>query len=211
MPLWSAVYRPPSKWYNTFINKFPGGNLKQLRDYVGLFLTAGVVIFLDQWSKLLVLTSLAPSEQWLPDRMDWLMPYARIINWHNSGAAFGMFQGMGGVFTVLAFVVTALIIYYYPRVDARDWWLKLAMGMQMGGALGNVIDRLTRGQVTDFISVGSFPVFNVADSSISIGVAVLIIGTWVREMQERNQIQVAKAAESLSVESADVEGENTGG
>ena len=61
------------------------------------------------------------------------------------GAAFGLFTGYGWVFTILAFVVVGLIIYYYPQVEQQDWWLKLAMGMQMGGALGNVVDRLLRG------------------------------------------------------------------
>jgi signal peptidase II len=99
-----------------------------------------------------------------------------------------MFQGASLVFTVLAFLVIAAILYYYPRVDAEDWPLRLAMGLQMGGALGNLGDRLTQnGQVTDFISVGSFPVFNIADSSISVGVAVLILGVWWKERQEKKQ------------------------
>jgi signal peptidase II len=55
------------------------------------------------------------------------------------------------------------------------------MGMQLGGALGNLIDRVTRGEVTDFISVGNFAVFNIADASISVGVAVLLIGMWWKE------------------------------
>jgi signal peptidase II len=162
--------------------------LKKIFNYLGLFGVAGVVIALDQWTKALVRANIAPSELWLPAGFDWLMPYARLINWHNSGAAFGSFQGFSLVFTVLAFVVSGLIIYYYPQVAPADWWLKLAMGMQLGGALGNVVDRLTQqGQVTDFISVGTFPVFNVADSSISVGVAILLLGVWIKERAERKQ------------------------
>ena len=94
-----------------------------------------------------------------------------------------------------AFVVIGAIIYYYPRVDPDDWTLKLAMGLQLSGAAGNLIDRLVMRKVTDFISVGTFPVFNVADSSITIGVIVLLLGVWIRERQERKK----KAAEgSLS-------------
>jgi signal peptidase II len=174
-------------------------------------LTAGIVVGLDQWTKALVRATLAPNEVWLPPQFNWLMPYARIIHWYNSGAAFGMFQGQGWIFTVLAFVVAALIIYYYPRVEAEEWWLKLAMGMQMGGALGNVIDRLTRGQVTDFISIGTFPVFNVADSSISVGVAILLLGVWIKEMQEHKQAQADASAEHPGVEPANGQGENPGG
>ena len=187
--------------------------MKQFRDYLGLFGLAGIIIVLDQWTKALVRANIAPSDMWLPTGLDWLMPYARIINWHNSGAAFGSFQGYGWVFTVLAFVVTALIIYYYPRVDAHDWWLKLAMGMQMGGALGNVVDRLTRqGQVTDFISVGNFPVFNIADSSISVGVAILLLGVWLKEAYEKKQAAMENASVAgAESETTDGQGEQTGG
>ncbi len=156
--------------------------MKLIKNYAALFLVAGLIIALDQWTKLLVRT-LPLGGTWLPEGWEWLAPYARIVHWHNTGAAFGSFQGFGLVFTILAFLVSGLIIYYYPQVDARDWWLRLAMGMQLGGALGNVIDRLTQGDlstlttgpVTDFISVGNFAVFNVADASISVGVAVLLL------------------------------------
>lgn len=183
--------------------------MKLIREYLGLFLIAGIIIGLDQWTKYLIRTNLTPNEIWLPAQMQWLMPYARIIHWYNSGAAFGMFQGLGWVFTILAFVVAGLIIYYYPRVEPGEWWLKLAMGMQMGGALGNVVDRLTRGQVTDFISIGTFPVFNVADSSISVGVAILLLGVWIKEMKERKQAEAV--ADPPGMEPANGQGENPGG
>jgi signal peptidase II len=168
--------------------------LKYLRNYIFLFLVAGLIIAFDQWTKTLVRT-LPVGSTWLPAGLEWLSPYARIVHWYNTGAAFGSFQGYGLIFTVLAFVVAGLIIYYYPQVDARDWWLKLAMGMQLGGALGNVVDRLTRGDlktfttgpVTDFISVGNFAVFNVADASISVGVVVLLIGAYYKEMSDRKK------------------------
>lgn len=190
-------------------------------DYLRLFGVAGVVIALDQWTKALVRANIPFAEAWLPDQLSWLSPYARILNWSNSGAAFGSFQGFSWVFTVLAFVVAGMIIYYYPRVDAADWWLKLAMGMQMGGALGNVVDRLTnQGQVTDFISVGTFPVFNIADASISVGVAILVLGMWVKEQAERKQAKAAAQSETLppiapaetpQAESADGQGHGAGG
>ena len=97
-----------------------------------------------------------------------------------------MFQQGGGVFAILAVIVVIAIIYYFPRVEEDDWPLRLAMGMQLAGALGNLIDRLTLGgKVTDFISVMTFPVFNVADSSITLGVAVLILGVWWKERHEK--------------------------
>ncbi len=152
---------------------------KYLRDYGYLLSLAALIITLDQWTKALVRSNLDFEEIWSP--WHWLLPYARIVHWKNTGAAFGMFQGFGGVFTVLAVVVALAILYYFPQVPRQDWTLRLAMGMQLSGALGNLIDRLTQGYVTDFISIGTFPVFNVADSSISIGTAILILGMWYRE------------------------------
>ncbi len=156
-----------------------------IRDYVSLLLTAGTVVGLDQWTKWLVRENLPFQGEWLPDELSWLDPYARIVHWYNSGAAFGMFQDAGNVFTVLAFLVIGAILYYYPRVEPKDWPLRLAMGLQLGGAVGNLTDRLTMGKVTDFISIGTFPVFNLADASISIGVVVLLLSVWLREQSEK--------------------------
>lgn len=157
-----------------------------------LFGVAGVSIALDQWTKWWVRGNIEFGGQWLPESFLWLSPYARFVHWYNSGAAFGMFQNGNAVFTVLAFVVIGAIIYYYPQVEAEDWTLKLAMGLQLGGATGNLIDRLMMGKVTDFISIGNFPVFNIADASISVGVAVLLLGVWLKEREEK--IKAARAA-----------------
>lgn len=150
-----------------------------------LFGVAGLSVTLDQWTKWLVRENIEFGGQWLPEWLSWLSPYARIVYWHNSGAAFGMFQNGNLVFTVLAFVVIGAIIYYFPQVESDDWTLKLAMGLQLGGAAGNLIDRLLIGKVTDFISVGVFPVFNIADASITVGVLVLLFGVWLKERQEK--------------------------
>ncbi|MBN2257377.1 MAG: signal peptidase II [Anaerolineaceae bacterium] len=168
---------------------------KMILNYALLATVALLVIGLDQWTKYLVRTRLAYGSMWSP--WDWLAPYARIVHWDNSGAAFGMLQGFGGVFTILAIMVAIGIIYYYPRLDPDDWPMRLILGMQLGGALGNVVDRITReGRVTDFISLGTFPVFNVADSSITVGTILLISLIWYRDILER------KAAERLQSEQA---------
>jgi signal peptidase II len=150
-----------------------------------LFVISWAIVALDQWTKWLVRTNITLGDMWLPDSISWLMPYARLVNWSNTGTAFGLFQGLGGIFTVLALIVSGVIFYYYPRVPAEDWWLRLAMAFQLGGALGNLTDRVTRGQVTDFISVGKFPVWNVADASITIGVIILVVGVWLKEKNEK--------------------------
>ncbi len=168
--------------------------MKHIRLYSILLVIAGSIVALDQWTKALVRDNIAFGSSWLPVGFEWLMPYARIVHWYNTGAAFGMFQGFSWVFTVLAFLVIGLILYYVPQVEATDWWLRLAMGMQLAGAAGNLIDRLMLdGKVTDFISVGTFPVFNVADASITVGVVILLLGTWIKERAERKQLEAEPA------------------
>jgi signal peptidase II len=169
---------------------------KVIKNYWAIFTIAAVIVALDQWTKWLVRTNIPAGQSWLPDWLAWLSPYARIVHWYNRGAAFGMFQEGGMVFTVLAFIVIAAIIYYYPQVSSVDWPLRLAMSMQLGGAVGNLIDRLTVGHVTDFISVGRFPVFNIADSSITVGVVVLLLGVWWQERTERAKKEKTQAASS---------------
>ncbi len=174
----------------------------KVKDYLILFGIAGVVIGLDQWTKWLVRVNIDFGSQWLPEWLGWLSPYARIVNWQNSGAAFGMFQNGNLVFTTLAFIVIGAIIYYYPQVEADDWTLRLAMGLQLAGAAGNLIDRLMFGKVTDFISVGTFPVFNIADSSITIGVLVLLLGVWIKErLEQKKAAQFTDISEQSSANS----------
>lgn len=158
-----------------------------LRKYSGILGIAFVIVVLDQWTKGWVRANVPVGTSWLPDSWQWLSPYARIVNWYNTGAAFGMFKDGSMVFTVLAFIVIGAILFYYPKVEHDDWSLRLALSMQLGGAMGNLIDRLTIGHVTDFISVGNFPVFNVADASISVGAAVLFLGVWLRERAEQKE------------------------
>jgi len=171
--------------------------VKIIRNYLSLFLIAGFVVVLDQYTKWLVRSNLAFAEMWLPDQLKEFLPYFRIVFWHNSGAAFGLFQNGNIILMALACIVIGVIIYYYPKVSPEDWWLKLALGLQLGGALGNLIDRITLGRVTDFISVSSFPVFNVADSAITIGTCILLLGVYIKERNEgkKSKIESNKADE----------------
>ncbi len=125
-------------------------------DYLFLFSIAGLILALDQYTKSLVRDSIPVSGQWAP--WDWLEPYARIVNAYNTGAAFGILKGFGGVFTILAIVVAIAIIYYFPQVPRDEMTLRFALSLQLGGALGNLTDRLVRTYVTDFISIWNFPV-----------------------------------------------------
>jgi signal peptidase II len=148
---------------------------------------AGLIVALDQWTKSLVREQIPFTHSWLPESMEWLSPYARIVHWKNTGAAFGLFQDSNTFFIILAIVAATFIVFYYPQVERSEWPLRTAMVLQLGGALGNLVDRIIVGSVTDFISVGNFPVFNIADSSISIGVAVLVIAVLIQEVKDRRE------------------------
>jgi signal peptidase II len=160
---------------------------KYFWDYVFLLSIAGVIVAVDQWTKYLVRTLIPFGESWSP--WLWLEPYARIVHWQNTGAAFGMFQGFGLVFTILAFIVSIGILYYFPQVPRNERLMRLAMAMMLGGAVGNLIDRLTIGTVTDFISLGTFAVFNVADACISVGTAILILAVWISERKQKTMLK----------------------
>lgn len=153
---------------------------RYIKDYAFLFSIAGLIVLFDQWTKNLVRDNLSLGESWMP--WEWLEPYARIVHWQNTGAAFGLGQNLSWLFAALAFVVVGAIIFYFPQVDRSSWLIRLALSMQMGGALGNLIDRLLQEmRVTDFVSIGRFAVWNIADASIFVGTIILIFGVWLED------------------------------
>ena len=177
------------------------GLKKNIWDYVFLLSIASVIVILDQWTKNMVRTLIPFGESWSP--WSWLEPYVRLVHWQNTGAAFGMFQQFGIVFTVLAFIVSIAILYYYPQVPHEEWVMRLAMAMMLGGAVGNLIDRLTLGTVTDFISVGTFAVFNVADACISVGTVILILAVWFNERKQKKLATANQQQALISLEPSD--------
>lgn len=134
---------------------------------------AFVVTGLDQFTKGLVRNRLQLGETWVP--FPALASIFDITHTSNTGVAFGMFPNAGVFVTVIAFVVIVAIIYYSFSIEREQWLISVALGLQLGGAIGNLADRLRLGPVTDFIHVHNFPLFNVADASISIGVAILAL------------------------------------
>ncbi|MCC7118298.1 MAG: signal peptidase II [Anaerolineales bacterium] len=156
----------------------------QIKKYLFLFGVAALGVGLDQWTKYLVRAHIPLNQSWLPESLNWLAPYARLVFIYNKGAAFGAFQNGGLIFVILALAVFGAILYYYRQVDAQDRLLQIAAGLYLAGVLGNLIDRLTQGQVTDFISVGKFYIFNIADASINVGVALLALGYWLNERKQ---------------------------
>jgi signal peptidase II len=174
--------------------------LKTLKSYLILFVLAGGIIGLDQWTKYLVRTKIEFGQAWVPFP-EWL-PAIRIVHWKNTGAAFGLFPQGGTVFTIIAILVSLAILYYWPRVPSRQIGLRIALALQLAGAVGNLISRITEGIVTDFVALGNFPVFNVADSSISVGVAVLILATWIEERKRDHEKPDSSEVESEQEEPA---------
>jgi signal peptidase II len=164
-----------------------------LRKFIGsirwLFIIATLIVALDQVTKALVRANLQIGEIWSP--WAWLTPYARLIHITNTGVAFGLFKGANLVFMILAMIVSAGIIYYYPTVPKTERLIRFALSLQLAGAVGNLIDRIVRGQVTDFISVGNFAIWNVADASITSGVGLLLIGVWFQEKRAKQTRQNA--------------------
>jgi signal peptidase II len=130
-----------------------------------------LVLVADQTSKYLVLSNLNPGQSWNPVAS--LTRWVSITHVTNTGAAFGLFPDQSSLFVVIAVIVVAAIIFYYRHLPTGQWWIKVSLGLQLGGALGNLMDRLRMGYVVDFIDFKIWPVFNLADSAIVIGVAIL--------------------------------------
>ena len=178
------------KWSGSRLKRFNLGEMilkKIIKQYGLLFIVVTIILIADQVTKGIVRANIPFGEQWMP--VEWLAPYFRFVNWNNTGAAFGLFQNGGLVFGIMAVIVSGFIIYYFPQVPRENKWMRIALAMQMAGALGNLIDRLRFGPVTDFISIGNFAVFNVADSSITVGVGILILAMWMEERKEKLRAQ----------------------
>ena len=133
---------------------------------------AATVLVLDQLTKAWLVSTLAPGEV-----MQVLGDWIRLIYTQNSGALFGLFRDNAVLFGIVSLAVIALIIVYHRQVGT-SLYLSIALGLLLGGALGNMTDRLTRGFVVDFVDIGIGDVrwytFNVADAAISLSIVMLI-------------------------------------
>lgn len=155
--------------------------------------TTAVILFVDQVSKHLVTTWLKEGQCW--DVAPWLTPILRFTHVTNTGAAFGLFPRWGNLFVVVAALVILMIVVYYWNLSDGQWLVRIALGLQLGGALGNLIDRLRWGFVVDFIDLNfwplhNWPVFNLADASIVAGVVLLgLLMVW-EEQRGRGEHRV---------------------
>jgi signal peptidase II len=137
---------------------------------------AGVVAA-DQATKALVRGGIRTGEE------DSVLPAVSLVHVRNTGVAFGAFSGGGIVVVALvAAALTALLFYFVTHVDRRLVWLPT--GLLLGGSVGNIIDRVRDGAVTDFVKLPGWPAFNVADVAITFGVLALL---WVIEQGEADR------------------------
>jgi signal peptidase II len=156
-----------------------------------LILVAALVLMLDQLSKYAVEAAVPLYQSWAP--IPALEPVLRITHATNTGAAFGMFPDGNLIFAIAAVIIGLAILYYNYILPGGIWLLRLALGLQLGGALGNLLDRLRQGHVTDFIDMGSlWPfIFNVADFAIVAGVVLLGWLLFQEQIQEYRARQTA--------------------
>lgn len=92
-----------------------------------------------------------------------------------------MFPQLGNAFMIVALIVIVGIIIFYHHLPTENILVRVSLGLQLGGAMGNLLDRLVRGYVVDFVDIGFWPIFNIADLSIVVGVAILAYCLWEEE------------------------------
>jgi signal peptidase II len=164
-----------------------------LRGKLGLFAgTAGIVLVLDLFTKYLVQNTLA-----LYESIPVIGDFFRLTYIHNPGAAFGLHLGTysRSIFLGLAFVALGVLLVMYRHTASSDRVRLLAIGSIAGGALGNVIDRIRSAEgVVDFLDFGigqlRWPVFNIADTAVTIGAVLLLASLWAedkRRDQEKSE------------------------
>ncbi|MFJ7738484.1 signal peptidase II [Lysinibacillus sp. NPDC097287] len=155
--------------------------------YYGL---AAFAILLDQWTKWLIVKNMDYGE-----RISVWDPWLGILSHRNRGAAWGMLEGQMWLFTIVTVGVIIAIIYFYHKEAKGKPIFQVGLMLLLGGAIGNFIDRLFRGEVVDFVDVlipvinYHFPIFNVADAALSIAVVVLMIGLIIEDKKEKKQVE----------------------
>ena len=138
------------------------------KKYLILFAAVALAtILLDQITKLYIALKMP----------EWRLGFLFIHFVHNTGAGFGILKGQMEILAIISAVVVMGIIYYYNKIP-KETWAQLLFGLFLGGVAGNLIDRIFRQYVVDFIDVGFWPVFNVADMTISVSVVGLVLYYW---------------------------------
>ena len=134
----------------------------------GLFLAA---LAADQVTKAIITSNLNRGESWPDDG------FVRVTYARNTGTAFGLFRDQGFTLTIISLVAVAGMIYFFRGTAVKSWPIRLSIGIMLAGAVGNLTDRIRLGFVVDFIDIGAWPIFNLADSYITTGIAILVVAT----------------------------------
>jgi signal peptidase II len=150
------------------------------------YILAVIVIAVDQFTKYLVVKHMELYEQ-----IPVIDGFFYLTSHRNSGAAWGMLQGKMGFFYAITLLVIVGVIYYLHKFGKNNRLFAVALALILGGAIGNFIDRLFHQEVVDFfdfIIFGyDFPIFNIADSALTIGVILVIIVTLVEEKKQKGK------------------------
>lgn len=138
-----------------------------------LFVTLAVLI-LDQFTKAYIVKTMS-----VGDSYSVIPGFLNITSHRNTGAAWGILSGKMGFFFLVTIIVLGLLTYFYVKEARGHFWMQMAISLLFAGALGNLIDRMKNGEVVDFIDTYifgyDFPIFNVADSSLTVGVILILI------------------------------------
>lgn len=147
---------------------------------------AAIIFGLDQLTKHLVLKYIPLEGTW--GYFPWLDRLFRITFIRNPGAAFGTFPEMGTALMGIALLVIVAIIFFHRNLPVENIWVRASLGLQLGGAMGNLLDRVIHGYVVDFVDIGFWPIFNIADCAIVLGVSTLAYFLWQEENQPASSI-----------------------
>jgi signal peptidase II len=143
-------------------------------DSVALVGIATTVAVIDQVAKFLIVATIGLGR--LEPRVEVVDGWLALEYTQNRGAAFGMLSGLAPILVAAPFAILTGLVLLYMRQVTPGVWLTVAIGLISGGALGNLFDRVRFGHVVDFLSVGPWPNFNIADSAITVGVLILVWG-----------------------------------
>ncbi len=162
-----------------------------------VLLVAGIIITLDQITKEWVRNNIPKFSSMIP--IPALGEYFVFEHVDNYGAAFGILQNQGMLFVVIAIVVAIAILVYVRYLPVEQTFVRFLLGLQLGGAVGNLVDRINQGFVTDFVKMGIpgvyyWPNYNIADSSIVVGVIALGIYIIMDDIRKQRQEQAQQQA-----------------
>ena len=172
------------------------------KNVIQLIITSGLVLALDQASKLLVQRNME-----LYQAIDLIGGFFRIVYVRNTGAAFSILTDRVYLLIPVAVVAVVLILFFYFRLEKDERWMRLSLSFVLGGALGNLTDRIAYGSVVDFMDLFwrnfHWPTFNFADVFIDVGVAMIIIKILFFDRRGRTEEEAVKTSSSSSGSSSE--------